>query len=109
VAHLNLSHDGVTEIQTATMDIGEYLKQAGQTAGHRELWRLLRTLFKEDGVLDESIGQGQGPPLGNILAQIYRRRSQLHLQRSAGGNGGDIVNTLTLGVKDIPCVGTRKT
>jgi hypothetical protein len=30
------------------MDIADYLKQGGQTAGHRELWRLLRTLFKED-------------------------------------------------------------
>lgn len=56
MAHLNVNHDGVTEIQTATMNIGEYLKQAGQTAGHREQWRLLRTLFKEDGALDESIG-----------------------------------------------------
>jgi hypothetical protein len=27
------------------MDIADYLKQGGQTAGHRELWRLLRTLF----------------------------------------------------------------
>jgi hypothetical protein len=24
------------------------LTQGGQTAGHRELWRLLRTLFRED-------------------------------------------------------------
>jgi len=30
------------------MDIADYLKQGGQTAGHRELWRLLRTIFKED-------------------------------------------------------------
>jgi hypothetical protein len=30
------------------MDICDYLKQGGQTAGHRELWRLLRTLFRDD-------------------------------------------------------------
>jgi hypothetical protein len=44
---LNVSVDRAIEIQTATMDIADYLKQGGQTAGHRELWRLLRTLFKE--------------------------------------------------------------
>jgi hypothetical protein len=44
VAHLDAS---TIEMQTATMDIGDYLKQGGQTAGHRELWRLLKTLFKE--------------------------------------------------------------
>jgi hypothetical protein len=44
LAHLDAS---TIEMQTATMDIGDYLKQGGQTAGHRELWRLLRTLFKE--------------------------------------------------------------
>jgi hypothetical protein len=38
----------MTEIQTTTMDICDYLKQGGQTAGHRELWRLLRTLFEKD-------------------------------------------------------------
>jgi hypothetical protein len=48
VAHLEASVDGTIEIRTATMDIADYLKQGGQTAGHRELWRLLRTLFKED-------------------------------------------------------------
>src|SRR5882757_261037 len=47
VAHLDASVDGAIEIQTATMDIADYLKQGGQTAGHRELWRLLRSLFKD--------------------------------------------------------------
>ena len=47
VAHLEASVDGTIEIRTATMDIADYLKQGGQTAGHRELWRLLRTLFRE--------------------------------------------------------------
>jgi hypothetical protein len=47
VAHLDVG-DGTMEIQTAAMDIADYLKQGGQTAGHRELWRLLRTIFKAD-------------------------------------------------------------
>jgi hypothetical protein len=56
VAHLDASVNGTMEIQTATMDIADYLKQGGgQTAGHRELWRLLRTLFKEAGDTDELI------------------------------------------------------
>jgi len=42
VAHLDARVDGTIEMQTATMDIADYLKQGGQTAGHRELWRLLR-------------------------------------------------------------------
>jgi hypothetical protein len=54
VAHVDVG-DGTTEIQTATMDIADYLKQGGQTAGHRELWRLLRTLFKETDDADELI------------------------------------------------------
>jgi hypothetical protein len=33
---------GTVDYQTATMDIADYLKQGGQTAGHRELWRLLK-------------------------------------------------------------------
>jgi hypothetical protein len=48
VAHLNASANGTMEMQTAAMDIADYLKQGGQTAGHRELWRLLKTLFKQD-------------------------------------------------------------
>jgi hypothetical protein len=52
VAHLDAS---TIEMQTATMDIGDYLKQGGQTAGHRELWRLLRTLFEETNDTDELI------------------------------------------------------
>jgi hypothetical protein len=55
VAHLDASVNGTIEIQTATMDIADYLKQGGQTAGHRELWRLLRTLFKETGDANELI------------------------------------------------------
>ena len=47
VTHLEAGLRGTVEYQTATMDIADYLKQGGQTAGHRELWRLLRTLFNE--------------------------------------------------------------
>jgi hypothetical protein len=53
VAHMEASAGGMIEMHTATMDIADYLKQGGQTAGHRELWRLLRTLFKEDNDPDE--------------------------------------------------------
>jgi hypothetical protein len=49
VAHLEASAGGTIELQTVTMDIADYLIQGGQTAGHRELWRLLRTLFDERG------------------------------------------------------------
>jgi hypothetical protein len=55
VAHLDMNAEGAIEIKTATMDIADYLKQGGQTAGHRELWRLLRTLFKETVDNDELI------------------------------------------------------
>jgi hypothetical protein len=55
VAYLDANVNGVIEIETATMDIGDYLKQGGQTSGHRELWRLLRTIFKETGDTDELI------------------------------------------------------
>ena len=47
VTRLDARVDGTIEMQTAIMDIADYLKQGGQTAGHRELWRLLRTLFKD--------------------------------------------------------------
>ena len=53
VAHLEANIGGAVDYQTATMDIADYLKQGGQTAGHRELWRLLRSLFKEDSNPDE--------------------------------------------------------
>jgi hypothetical protein len=45
VLYLETGVDGAVDFQTATMDIADYLKRGGQTAGHRELWRLLRTLF----------------------------------------------------------------
>ena len=55
VAHLDAKVGGTVEYQTTTMDIAEYLTQGGQTAGHRELWRLLRTLFNERVDPDEVI------------------------------------------------------
>ena len=55
VVHLETNVRGAVDYQTVTMDIADYLKQGGQTAGHRELWRLLRTLFKENGDTDEVI------------------------------------------------------
>jgi hypothetical protein len=36
------------------MEIADYLKQGGQTAGHRELWRLLRSLSKDRSDFDEA-------------------------------------------------------
>jgi hypothetical protein len=47
IAHFETSTGGTVDDQTTAMDIADYLTQGGQTAGHRELWRLLRTLFDE--------------------------------------------------------------
>ena len=55
MAHLDVNVGGMIAYQTAIMDIADYLKQGGQTAGHRELWRLLRTLFKQDNDADQVI------------------------------------------------------
>jgi len=46
--HLEVTARGTSSHEIMTMDIADYLKQAGQTAGHRELWRLLRALFEEN-------------------------------------------------------------
>jgi hypothetical protein len=51
--HLDARIAGAIEYQTDTMDISDYLKQGGQTAGHRELWRLLKTIFDERADPDE--------------------------------------------------------
>jgi hypothetical protein len=60
-------------MKTATMDISDYLKQGGQTGGHRELWRLLRTLFKETddtGTNRLSVSQPPTPTLaGELVGQ----------------------------------------
>ncbi len=57
VVHLEASTGGTLDYQTTTMDIADYLKQGGQTAGHRELWRLLRTLFQEESVSAEYLDE----------------------------------------------------
>jgi hypothetical protein len=49
VAQLETNVGGTVEFQTVAMDVADYLTQGGQTAGHRELWRLLKTLFDERG------------------------------------------------------------
>ena len=48
VTHSNAAVGGTVDHQIATMDIADYLNQGQQTAGHRELWRLLRTLFGDN-------------------------------------------------------------
>jgi hypothetical protein len=48
LAHSDAAVGGTVDYQVTTMDIADYLNQGGQTAGHRELWRLLRTLFGEN-------------------------------------------------------------
>ena len=47
IAHLEASIGGTVGYQTTAMYIADYLTQGGQTAGHRELWRLLRAFFEE--------------------------------------------------------------
>ena len=47
IAHLEADIGGTVDFQTATMDIADYFTQGAQTAVHRELWRLLRTLFDD--------------------------------------------------------------
>ncbi|HLX13662.1 MAG TPA: hypothetical protein VKS24_00450 [Bradyrhizobium sp.] len=47
LTHSGAAAGGSVDTQIATMDIADYLNQDGETAGHRELWRLLKTLFEE--------------------------------------------------------------
>lgn len=47
VSRLDARVGGTIEYRTTKMDIADYLRQGGQTAGHRELWRLLRTILNE--------------------------------------------------------------
>jgi hypothetical protein len=53
LVHLEANTRGTVDYQPTTMDTADYLKEGGQTAGHRELWRLLRTLFMEDSASAE--------------------------------------------------------
>ena len=45
--HVDVRGPEVAKSGIAQLDIAEYLNQGGQTAGHRELWRLLKALFQE--------------------------------------------------------------
>jgi hypothetical protein len=51
-AHLEARIGGSVDVRTSRMDIADYLRCGGQTAGHRELWRLLKTLFDADREAD---------------------------------------------------------
>lgn len=53
MAHLDANVGGTIDYQTATVDIADYLKQGGQAAGQRELWQLLKTIFKQDNDTDQ--------------------------------------------------------
>lgn len=55
-AYLETRLGGAMDMQISRMDVADYLKRGGQTAGHRELWRLLRTLF--DGGRDADADDG---------------------------------------------------
>jgi hypothetical protein len=48
VTHSEAAAGGMADTQIAMMDIADYLNQGEQTAGHRELWRLLRMLLGEN-------------------------------------------------------------
>jgi hypothetical protein len=43
--HVDVRGPAVAESGVTRMDIATYLNQGGQTAGHRELWRLLKGIF----------------------------------------------------------------
>jgi len=45
--HVDVRRGGASDNGTEQIEISEYLLQGGQTAGHRELWRLIRILFNE--------------------------------------------------------------
>ena len=45
--HADVRGTGHSDHGKEHIEIPEYLLQAGQTAGHRELWRLIQLLFRE--------------------------------------------------------------
>jgi hypothetical protein len=47
--HVDVRRGGASDKGTEQIEISEYLLQGGQTAGHRELWRLIKILFDEPG------------------------------------------------------------
>jgi hypothetical protein len=68
VAHLGANVGGAVDYQTETMDIADYFKQSSQTAGRRKLWRLQRSLFKEDS----KPRRGDGVRSGLTSCAIHR-------------------------------------
>jgi hypothetical protein len=48
--HVDVRRGGASDNGTQQLDISEYLLQGEQTAGHRELWRLIKILFDEPGI-----------------------------------------------------------
>ncbi|QRM32509.1 hypothetical protein [Microvirga sp. VF16] len=48
--HVDVRRGDASDNGTQQLDIAEYLLQGGQTAGHRELWRLIKILFDEPGI-----------------------------------------------------------
>jgi hypothetical protein len=51
--HVDVRRGGASDKGTEQIEISEYLLQGGQTAGHRELWRLIKILFDEPGTTQE--------------------------------------------------------
>jgi hypothetical protein len=45
--HTDVRQGAVSDNGTEQTEISQYMLQGGQTAGHRELWRLIRILFDE--------------------------------------------------------------
>jgi hypothetical protein len=64
---------GTADYRTDVMDIAAYLTQGGQTAGHRELWRLLRAIFKEQFEPEEY--DPQAPLSGQPPAQEVEQKA----------------------------------
>jgi len=50
----NVNVGGTSPVKPPIMDIADYLKQVSQPAG-RELWRLRKTLLKQDNDADQVI------------------------------------------------------
>ncbi len=92
VAHFEAKIGGTVEYQTTTMDIADYLTQGGQTAGHRELWRLLRSLFNENSDSAEYVAPDTIELSRELILSVFgpspkRRRLRL----SALGNSQAIL------------------
>jgi hypothetical protein len=70
--HLDSRIRGAVDYRTDIMDIAAYLTQGGQTAGHRELWRLLRGIFKEQfesEEYDRDVSLSGQPPVREVERQ----------------------------------------